>query len=134
MWLTHVGVPEFVVVDQGAEFESATDQECEEFGIDIRITHAGWQQGLVERHSGFLGEIGNNVVRIAHGRKTACQYAELAEPAELAELQTSCKQQKTPPFQFFVTRAQNKTTDTIFDFHRVPQLWHTLGKKRCCEG
>ena len=45
MWLTHYGVPEIVMVDQGGEFESTFAQECEEFGIDIRVTgsHAGWQ-------------------------------------------------------------------------------------------
>ena len=51
----HYCVPD-IVVDQGVEFEFTLSQECEEFGIDVRITgsHAGWQQVFVERHCGLL--------------------------------------------------------------------------------
>ena len=64
IWLTHYGVLEIVVVDQGAEFESTFAHECEESGIDIRITgsHAGWQQGFLERRGGLLSEMWNKRV------------------------------------------------------------------------
>ena len=38
MWLTHCGVPEVVVVDQGGLFACTLAEEREEIGIDIRIT------------------------------------------------------------------------------------------------
>ena len=63
MWLAHSGVPE-IVVDQGCELESTMTQACDHFVIDVRIigTHAGWHQGLVERHGGLFVEIGSAAV------------------------------------------------------------------------
>ena len=37
-WLTHHGVPDIVVVDQGGEFESTFAKKCENFVIDARVT------------------------------------------------------------------------------------------------
>ena len=59
MRLTHYGVVGIVMVDQEGELESTFVHECEELGIDIRVSgsHGGRQQGLVERHVGLLIEI-----------------------------------------------------------------------------
>ena len=57
MRLTHYGLPGIVVVGQGGEFGTTLSQEYDEFGIDVHTTgsHAGWWQGLVERHGGVVG-------------------------------------------------------------------------------
>ena len=70
MWLAHNGVPETVVVDQVCEFESTMAQACEDFVIDVLIygSHAGWHQGLVERHGGLFVEIGSAAVCEFHLR------------------------------------------------------------------
>ena len=51
MWLTNHCVQEIVVVDPGGEFQTTVCQAWAEFGIGVRIigSHAGWQQGLVEK-------------------------------------------------------------------------------------
>ena len=37
MWLIHFGVPEIMMMDERVEFESTYAQECQEFGVDVRI-------------------------------------------------------------------------------------------------
>ena len=58
-WISWAGCPESVLMDQGGEFEGEFQAVLTRFGIGPRViaTEAPWQNGMVERHGGVLGEI-----------------------------------------------------------------------------
>ena len=58
-WMAWAGAPMQILHDQGREFAGAFTAAAGRFGCETRVTptEAPWQNGMVERHAGILGEI-----------------------------------------------------------------------------
>ena len=64
-WVSHYGVPEKIICDQGGEFMGVFIDMCENLGIDTKVTgaHAGWQNGVIERHGAILEQLWNAILQ-----------------------------------------------------------------------
>ena len=64
-WVSHYGVPNEVVVDQGREFMSYLNDLFEQHGIDSRAVgaQAPWQHGVTERHGGLRYYVEKDSIR-----------------------------------------------------------------------
>ena len=63
-WVNWAGTPEKIVCDQGRDFYGTFQEFCSQMGIKSRFipTEGQWQNGMVERHGGVLGDIVTAVV------------------------------------------------------------------------
>ena len=58
-WMNWAGAPDKIVVDRGREFYTDFQEVAQKIGAKFRMvpTEAPWQNGMVERHGGVLGDI-----------------------------------------------------------------------------
>ena len=63
-WLNWAGVPEKIVTDKGREFYGDFQEVVNLLGSKFKMipVEAPWQNGMVERHGGVMGDIIDSVV------------------------------------------------------------------------
>ena len=104
MWLTHSGVPENVVVDQGSDFESTCAQESEDFSESSSASLGAMRDGSKAWSKATVGQWMNCEAFHIIGRELAmmalamCMHADNATQTRcgVAPEQTVCG----PPFRW----------------------------------
>ena len=85
-WVAWAGVPNNLLFDRGGENTGSFSSLAQRLGVKVRVvpTESPWQQGIVERHGGILGDIVTatvyeNTLKGHEELQLACSFAALAK-------------------------------------------------------